>query len=531
MSYGGGRITLLGFDPTTPWLAESKTIGGLWRGLLPPRSGADAGTLTDDSQILSAVNQLPALALPPIGGLLILLAAYILVIGPLNYLVLRRLDRREWAWFTMPAFVLAFAAAAYGYGSILRGTDVVINEIAIVRGAPDATEGTAQDYFGVFSPTRGTYLIQIPGGALLASPISSDPFSGVPGGILDIVQGNPAEVRNLSVGVAQLRTIRAETATTVPRVKVSLTLGNGTLTGTLENASDEPLEQVAVVLGGSVVSLGSVGPHATAPVRLTIQPNQFGIPIADRIVGSLGGSATEDDVRRAIRYTMVNQLTFDPNMGFASSLQSEKPVVLAFGRRSPLDIRIGGQAARRSTNVMYYIPVDVTIRGKVTFEGDLIRETIVAGDAMQFVKQPGMLNLGLGTVTVAYRPIGFEGTLAVSGVQLGLSQGGGLRLGQGKPIEPLPAVPPECTDVDGTEPAGCETAREDFLPDIEVFDRTGAGAWVRLPRIGPEAPYSLTNPSRYVDPTTGQILVRFVNDNPEAQFGFSFQVSISGEIR
>ena len=43
----------------------------------------------DDSQVLAALNTLPALALPPV-VLLILLAGYILLVGPLNYLLLRR---------------------------------------------------------------------------------------------------------------------------------------------------------------------------------------------------------------------------------------------------------------------------------------------------------------------------------------------------------------------------------------------------------------------------------------------------------
>ena len=122
----------------------------------------------DDSQLLNAVNTLPSLALPPIGGLLILLAGYILLVGPINYFVLRRIDRREWAWVTMPLLVVGFAAAAYLYGNTLRGGQVIINSVAIVRGAPDTTEASARAYVGVFSPTRATYQLEIPGGALLS---------------------------------------------------------------------------------------------------------------------------------------------------------------------------------------------------------------------------------------------------------------------------------------------------------------------------------------------------------------------------
>ena len=65
---------------------------------------------------MGAVSNLPSLALPPIGGLLVLLFGYIVLIGPINYLVLRRLDRREWAWVTMPVLIVVFTVGAFGFG-------------------------------------------------------------------------------------------------------------------------------------------------------------------------------------------------------------------------------------------------------------------------------------------------------------------------------------------------------------------------------------------------------------------------------
>ena len=61
-------------------------------------------------------------------------------------------------------------------------------------------------------------------------------------------------------------------------------------------------------------------------------------------------------------------------------------------------------------------------------------------------------------------------------------------------------------------------------------DRAGDGAWVRLPRMNPEATYSLANPARYMDPATGQVLVRFVNDNPGGGAGFSFDLALVGDV-
>jgi len=531
MPYGSWSVTLIGFDPSTPWLAQGRAIDSFWRGLLPARTSGDGSNLADDSQLLQALQALPSLQLPPIGGLLIVLAAYIVVVGPLNYLVLRRLDRREWAWVSVPLLVVGFAAASYGYGAVLRGTDVVVNEVAIIRGAPDTTEGRAQDYFGIFSPTRATYLVEIPGGALLAAPIS-DPF-GTGAGLLDIVQGDPAEVRDLAVGVTQLRTIRADTATSVPHMNATLTLTAAGLTGTFQNNSDETLEQVSIVLGGSAVVIGDVAAHTSKDVTLTLQASQFGGGLADRLIGSNFGGGSEEDVRRQIRYGIINQLSFDPVQGFLGQLQSDQPVILAFGRRSPLDIQISGQTTKRTTNVLYYVPVSVAVHGTVTFTSDLVRATVLSSQAQFFNKAgPGMFGLGVGTLVVAYRPIPFQGTLVPSALRIGFNSNGGSAVGVGgQPVEPLATIPPACTNVAQTAPPGCAAPRQDFLPELEIFDRSGTGTWVRLPRLSQDAPYTVQDPTRYVDPTSGQVLVRFVNDNPNNGLNFGFGVSIEGEVR
>ena len=532
LAYGSGRVTLLGFDPTTQWLAESRSVESLWRGMLPARGG-DGTLLTDDSQLVQAVYNLPLLALPPITGLLAIIGAYILIIGPINYFVLKRLDRRELAWVTMPVLVIAFAAASVGYGSLLRGTDVVVNEVAIVRGAPDTTEATAQVYFGVFSPSRATYQVEVPSGALLASPINGDPF-GQGSSTLDLVQGTgperPSVVRNLAVGTGSLRTVRAQLAVEGPLFHADLHLEDGTLVGTVENASQETLENAAVVLGSAVAVLGDIGPGETKQVRVLIRDNPFGPALADEIIGQPFDVSSEEGVKRTIRYQMLNQLTFDPMMGTSSGLQADQAVILAFADRELLDLRIGTETPRRTGNVMYYVPVGIDIAGKVTFSSDLLRSNVLDADAQFFSKDRFFLNMGAGTATMAYRPIPFEGTFNVSQNRLSLGTGGGVVPQQGKEIEPLPTVPPACTDLTNSEPEGCQPRRDDFLPEIEVFDLTGAGAWVRLPRLVAEAPYVLKSPERYVDPATGQMLVRFVNDNPESSVGFAFQLALVGEV-
>lgn len=531
LSYGSGRVTILGFDPTTQWLAESKAVDALWTAALPTRNG-DGTLLADDSQLVQAVYQLPNLALPPTSGLLILIAAYILIIGPINYIVLRRLDRRELAWITMPVLVLTFAAASFGYGALLRGTDVTVNEIAIVRGAPGATEATAQVYFGVFSPTRSTYRVDLPQGPLLASPINSDPF-GLGSGSLDIVQGtgseSPSSVRNLSVGTNSLRVVRAELPVEGPQMKASLTLENSILTGTLQNASGKLLENVAIALGSSSVVLGDVQPGETKTVRLPVRDNPFGASLADQIIGASFSTDNEEGVRRATRYSMVQQLTYDPTGMFGSSLPGDHAVILAFGRDEILDLQIGNIVPQRNGNVLYYVPVEINVEGQVTFSSDLVRSSVIDSDAQFFQQDRLFLSMGAGTATMSYRPIPFVGTFTISQVRLSLGTGANGVPATGDEITPLDEIPETCTDITNKLPEGCTPRREDFLPEVDVFDLV-TGTWARLPQMNDSAGYTLADPERYVDAATGQLLVRFINEEPDSQVGFGFQVALVGVV-
>jgi hypothetical protein len=78
-------------------------------------------------------------------------------------------------------------------------------------------------------------------------------------------------------------------------------------------------------------------------------------------------------------------------------------------------------------------------------------------------------------------------------------------------------------------PEGCQPRRDDFLPEVEVFDLT-TSAWARLPRLAADAGYTLSDPTRYVDPGTGQMVVRFINDNPQSEVGFGFQLALVGNV-
>ena len=99
-----------------------------------------------------ALANLPALEVPPAELLLAVIVGYILLIGPVSYLVLRRLDRRELAWITAPLLVVVFSACSYGIGTSLKGSQIIVNQISVVRSVSDGSAANVTTWAGIFSP-------------------------------------------------------------------------------------------------------------------------------------------------------------------------------------------------------------------------------------------------------------------------------------------------------------------------------------------------------------------------------------------
>ena len=426
--YGNGAVAIVGIDPTASWIAASKASDALWRSLVPGRSSSGDVSGTDDSFMVQAVASLPSLALPPIGGLIILLFGYILLIGPINYLVLRRLDRRDWAWLTMPVLIVVFAVGAYAFGSALRGGEVLINEVAVVRGAPDVEEGLGSVYVGIFSPNRG----RLPGPGPRRGPAeragqhraqrrtrrgrgSARPAPG---------RSGPGARPVDRVRVAADDPGRDPAPGPAPDVRPPARRWDAGRNGHQRVDSEAPGRGHRARRQRGRAGRPRRGRQGTGPADDGREPQNFGQSLSDRILGQPffdGGPIGSEGQTAQVRHAVIDQLTFDPNFGPTSQLQADGPVVLAWADGDPLPIEIVGQTPRRSGQTMYYVPLGLTVKGPTVFTTDLVRTTVVASDAGFFNKGPFDMSFGQGTVTVAYRPIAFGGTLDATKVVLGMN--------------------------------------------------------------------------------------------------------------
>jgi hypothetical protein len=529
---GTGNATLLGFDPGAAWLKGSAAAQNVWRRTIPT-GGAMAMNpiaVADDNQIVGALQaHLPAVDLPPIDQLFLLLLGYIALVGPINYLVLRRLDRREWAWVTMPVLVALFAIAAYLLGASLKGSDVIINQVAIVRAGQGTDRGIGQVYVGLFSPARAKYEVSVSGGALLSNPIYQL-RAGAVEQPLDVLMGDPSRLRDYQVGFGQLRGFRAETSVTTPTIRSDLRLDAGRLKGTVTNGSGVALEAGAIVYGSGVAIIGSMAPGATHSVDIAVSdPTQFQTSLSARLYGAEYTAdpavARQLNTRRAV----IDQLTLYTQKGIGTTSLGDGPTLVAWHPAPALDVEVGDPKVTRVGETLFLTPLDVTATGRAIFAADLMQRTVLASDAAQAMDQGVAFELGRGTLSMEYRPAGFQGSMRADRLVLSLTDPGEPNT-PGDPtrtVAPLPAAqqPPQDDPV-GTATGVPRPADRAVMPAIQLFDRVDR-RWVEFAKLDVRARVAVEQPERYVD-AGGSVLIRFVNR--EEQTYFNLFVSVEGAV-
>ena len=215
-----------------------------------------------------ALSNLPMLELPSASWLALMLGVYIVIVGPVNYLVLRRMKRLQLAWISIPSITIFFSIVSFLLGYALHGTDIFVNKIAVIQ-VESSGSAHIDSYIGVFSPAQTAYEVEIEDAGLI-SPLSPfyDPWNsaGNPGNTLTgrsmiIVQGNPAYVRGLSIDQWSMQSFMSEgTITSFGSFEADLQVKNDRLVGTIRNSTTYNLTDCFVILGSKFTRLGDLAP-------------------------------------------------------------------------------------------------------------------------------------------------------------------------------------------------------------------------------------------------------------------------------
>ncbi|WP_299643685.1 hypothetical protein [uncultured Chloroflexus sp.] len=269
ITIGAGKIIFASFDLAAlrAWPGESN----VWATVLDLQPRLDIGATFRFSfnDLLQSSLNTSLFPLPSTMALLALIGVYIIVIGPINFLALRRLRRLEWAWVTTPLLVVIFLATSYGMSFALRGTQTQLLQLAIVQSAATGGEATATTFAGIFAPQRQSYTLTFADSALV-TPLRIDERL--------VIEHSDAglTIPDLLLDAAAFRTLIVEQMTTSPvQIRHQIALNGQRWIGTLANASSIPLRDAMVVHRNDMQWIGALAPGAEVAIDLSIDNDNF----------------------------------------------------------------------------------------------------------------------------------------------------------------------------------------------------------------------------------------------------------------
>lgn len=360
-AFGLGRVTLIGFDVANRPMSDWEDKRFFWDKVLDLRGRVetDAVLMTSRGAIIQAaapelaavlhraLEAFPGVKIVPFGWVAFFVFVYILLIGPLDYLFLKRVVKRmELTWVTFPLIVVAVSVLAYLGAHAVKGDDLRVNKVDLLDF--DQTTGRLRGttWLTVFSPSNRDYGVAIrplgsdldPDGrsADVATTTLSwfappDPVLGGSGrvgfgnaGYAYEPVGEPESLRGVRIPIWSTKSFTGRWTGTgrAPAVEVDLQTTSGDrVAGSIRNLLGVPLERAQLYYGRNLYDLGTIRPRGIArvdPTRTEAMASYLG-----RLTGSLEsrragpGETGREEAERAsaLRVDVLRAAMFHEAMG------------------------------------------------------------------------------------------------------------------------------------------------------------------------------------------------------------------------
>jgi hypothetical protein len=266
--HGSGTVDYMTTDPANEPYQSWKNRGSFWFSVFTSTGQQPTWSegIAQSGQAVVAANYIKGLRLPDVIQLGLFLFLYIIVIGPLNYLILKRLGRRELAWLTIPIVIFACSTTAYLTGFSLRGAQATINRMALVQVWPDSERAHVSGILGVLAPRRAIYTLTVPN-AMTVRLLEPDSVTGVNTANFTIYEDNDYSVRDFPVdaGLTAAFAVSGITQTTPIEGTATIRFNNRNggaprVEGKVKNTTNMILNNAVVLATNGSFPMGTLQP-------------------------------------------------------------------------------------------------------------------------------------------------------------------------------------------------------------------------------------------------------------------------------
>ena len=297
---GFGQVGVLAFNPAEVDGLDKRAEAGLWQLALERLLGAgrfaqgpspqaqpsyyepftSAGQDCTNAVLehLLTIPQLRPLNVWFVIGLLVLLAV---MLGPVDYFLLKKLDRLPWTWVTSACVIAGFTAAAYYGVKFYRAGDLQVRAVSVV----DCVQGQAAwstVYAGIFAPDSDDYRLDGLGGGqwwAAISPLREEHAymqpSQLGGRAVYCRQGDGANLPvSLPISIYSMQCLLGESNKTPAPLSVKPDRSGDSLAIEVTNHMDHPASRILVWHGRSSWEFPAVAGGATTRLTLSREPDE-----------------------------------------------------------------------------------------------------------------------------------------------------------------------------------------------------------------------------------------------------------------
>ncbi|MBZ0308247.1 MAG: hypothetical protein K8I82_19435, partial [Anaerolineae bacterium] len=286
---GAGTVDFMASDTTIDPLRSWDGTDTLWYEIVISARARPSWTYGIErfEEAGNAVSNVTGFNLPSVIQLTLFLIAYIGLIGPLNYIILNYLGRRELAWFTIPVLIIIFTITAYYTGFSLRGDDVTVNQVNVIQIWPGQEKARVDSSVGILSPRRTTYDVMIEGMSLRTLPDNTDAIGASQ---VDITEGLEYVAEDIPVDAAILTTFATSGYVDSPSLSGEAVWEIGrrdytaTVAGSVTNTMDVDLKDAVILAYDTYYNLGDLAAGETAEFEIPVTlDSPARLPLGSRV--------------------------------------------------------------------------------------------------------------------------------------------------------------------------------------------------------------------------------------------------------
>lgn len=236
---------------------DGAIVAGRWSGMVEPSSwGSVSNRFAGDVGLAGSLASDAGLRTPELAWLVGFLVAYVVAVGPVLFLAVRRLGRPELAWVAIPLVAVLFSSGTYAVGRNLRNANHLVHA-SVVSSGPSGPMATT--YVGVFSRRGGNAEVGFPAGWSSGGFVDPSQSAATPTLVTSTPDGPEARLPLDAGQFGMVHAIGPAAGAAGLEITASGDRG-GRISGTVRNPTSFALYDVAVFAGSSATVVGGLGP-------------------------------------------------------------------------------------------------------------------------------------------------------------------------------------------------------------------------------------------------------------------------------